>query len=149
MPPLNIFITSVVSLVYQSCSLFSLSSDPTLNHPRRRHSSGNISTTLEMLPGLEGFQLEAYGRVDKNTLRHPQVHVVMIRRRFIFPSLSLSVSVSVVRPVPLPHQRPGEAQAVVHQRPGAADSRVQEHTQHAGPELPSQQTEQHCGTGPR
>ncbi|XP_071763741.1 CDK5 and ABL1 enzyme substrate 2 [Centroberyx gerrardi] len=37
-------------------------SDPALNHPRRRHSSGNISTTLEMLPGLEGFQLEAYGK---------------------------------------------------------------------------------------
>ncbi|KAM3618283.1 uncharacterized protein V6R79_018533 [Siganus canaliculatus] len=37
-------------------------SDPTLNHPRRRHSSGNISTTLEMLPGLEGFQLDPYGR---------------------------------------------------------------------------------------
>ena len=105
-----------------------------------------------MLPGLEGFQLEAYGRVDKNTLRHPQVHVVMIRRRFISAlslSLSLSVSVSVVRPVPVPHQRPGEAQAGVHQRPDAADSRVQEHTQHAGPELPTQQTEQHCGTGPR
>ncbi|XP_035997982.1 CDK5 and ABL1 enzyme substrate 2 [Fundulus heteroclitus] len=37
-------------------------SDPTLNHPSRRHSSGNISTTLEMLPGLEGFQLDSYGR---------------------------------------------------------------------------------------
>ncbi|XP_060929984.1 CDK5 and ABL1 enzyme substrate 2 [Limanda limanda] len=37
-------------------------SDPTLNHPSRRHSSGNISNTLEMLPGLEGFQLETYGR---------------------------------------------------------------------------------------
>uniref|UniRef100_A0A3B3DIJ2 Cdk5 and Abl enzyme substrate 2b n=2 Tax=Oryzias melastigma TaxID=30732 RepID=A0A3B3DIJ2_ORYME len=37
-------------------------SDPTLNHPRRRHSSGNISTTLEMLPGLEGFHLDPYGR---------------------------------------------------------------------------------------
>ncbi|XP_071369511.1 CDK5 and ABL1 enzyme substrate 2-like, partial [Centroberyx affinis] len=37
-------------------------SDPALNHTRRRHSSGNISTTLEMLPGLEGFQLEAYGK---------------------------------------------------------------------------------------
>ncbi|XP_069573530.1 CDK5 and ABL1 enzyme substrate 2 [Brachyistius frenatus] len=37
-------------------------SDPMLNHPRRRHSSGNISATLEMLPGLEGFQLETYGR---------------------------------------------------------------------------------------
>ncbi|XP_054465086.1 CDK5 and ABL1 enzyme substrate 2 [Anoplopoma fimbria] len=37
-------------------------SDPTLNHTRRRHSSGNISTTLEMLPGLEGFQLDTYGR---------------------------------------------------------------------------------------
>ncbi|XP_013121085.1 CDK5 and ABL1 enzyme substrate 2 isoform X1 [Oreochromis niloticus] len=37
-------------------------SDPSLNHPRRRHSSGNISTTLEMLPGLEGFHLDTYGR---------------------------------------------------------------------------------------
>ncbi|XP_041801983.1 CDK5 and ABL1 enzyme substrate 2 [Chelmon rostratus] len=37
-------------------------SDPMLNHPRRRHSSGNISTTLEMLPGLEGFHLETYSR---------------------------------------------------------------------------------------
>ncbi|KAM9785774.1 CDK5 and ABL1 enzyme substrate 2 [Neosynchiropus ocellatus] len=37
-------------------------SDPTLNHPRRRHSSGNISATLEMLPGLEGFHLDTYGR---------------------------------------------------------------------------------------
>ncbi|MEQ2180448.1 hypothetical protein GOODEAATRI_001322 [Goodea atripinnis] len=37
-------------------------SDPTLNHPRRRHSSGSISATLEMLPGLEGFQLDSYGR---------------------------------------------------------------------------------------
>ncbi|KAK2851992.1 hypothetical protein Q5P01_008268 [Channa striata] len=37
-------------------------SDPSLNHPRRRHSSGNISTNLEMLPGLEGFQLDTYGR---------------------------------------------------------------------------------------
>ncbi|XP_061591103.1 LOW QUALITY PROTEIN: CDK5 and ABL1 enzyme substrate 2 [Cololabis saira] len=37
-------------------------SDPTLNQPRRRHSSGNISTTLEMLPGLEGFHLDTYGR---------------------------------------------------------------------------------------
>ncbi|XP_028264911.1 CDK5 and ABL1 enzyme substrate 2 [Parambassis ranga] len=36
-------------------------SDPSLNHPRRRHSSGNIST-LEMLPGLEGFHLDTYGR---------------------------------------------------------------------------------------
>ncbi|XP_037539986.1 CDK5 and ABL1 enzyme substrate 2 [Nematolebias whitei] len=37
-------------------------SEPALNHPRRRHSSGNISTTLEMLPGLEGFQLNTFGR---------------------------------------------------------------------------------------
>ncbi|CAN9515267.1 unnamed protein product [Ophioblennius macclurei] len=36
-------------------------SDPTLNHSRRRHSSGNISS-LEMLPGLEGFHLDTYGR---------------------------------------------------------------------------------------
>uniref|UniRef100_A0A3B5KGC4 Cdk5 and Abl enzyme substrate 2b n=1 Tax=Takifugu rubripes TaxID=31033 RepID=A0A3B5KGC4_TAKRU len=37
-------------------------SDPTLNQPWRRHSSGNISSTLEMIPGLEGFQLETYGK---------------------------------------------------------------------------------------
>ncbi|XP_072304805.1 CDK5 and ABL1 enzyme substrate 2 [Eucyclogobius newberryi] len=36
-------------------------SEPSLNHTRRRHSSGNIST-LEMLPGLEGFHLDTYGR---------------------------------------------------------------------------------------
>ncbi|XP_049609732.1 CDK5 and ABL1 enzyme substrate 2 [Syngnathus scovelli] len=36
-------------------------SEPMLNHPRRRHSSGNISTSLEMM-GLEGFHLETYGR---------------------------------------------------------------------------------------
>ncbi|XP_061529530.1 CDK5 and ABL1 enzyme substrate 2-like [Phycodurus eques] len=35
-------------------------SEPMLNHPRRRHSSGNISASLEM--GLEGFHLETYGR---------------------------------------------------------------------------------------
>ncbi|XP_061701321.1 CDK5 and ABL1 enzyme substrate 2-like isoform X2 [Syngnathoides biaculeatus] len=35
-------------------------SEPMLTHPRRRHSSGNISTSLEM--GLEGFHLETYGR---------------------------------------------------------------------------------------
>ncbi|XP_077399968.1 CDK5 and ABL1 enzyme substrate 2 [Vanacampus margaritifer] len=36
-------------------------SEPVLSHPRRRHSSGNISTSLEMM-GLEGFHLETYGR---------------------------------------------------------------------------------------
>ncbi|KAK2825203.1 hypothetical protein Q7C36_019130 [Tachysurus vachellii] len=37
-------------------------SDPALSTPRRRHSSGGISTTLEMLPGLEGVELGMYGR---------------------------------------------------------------------------------------
>ncbi|XP_045552460.1 CDK5 and ABL1 enzyme substrate 1 isoform X2 [Salmo salar] len=36
------------------------SSDPKLD--RYRHSSGNISTSLEMMPGLEGFELEPYGK---------------------------------------------------------------------------------------
>ncbi|CAL8260470.1 unnamed protein product [Gadus morhua 'NCC'] len=36
-------------------------SDPMLHHPRRRHSSGNISS-LEMLPGLEGFHLDPYNK---------------------------------------------------------------------------------------
>lgn len=38
-------------------------SDPRLDGQRRRHSSGGISTTLEMLPGLEGVELDMYGRV--------------------------------------------------------------------------------------
>ncbi|XP_072552952.1 CDK5 and ABL1 enzyme substrate 2 [Salminus brasiliensis] len=37
-------------------------SDPALNTQRRRHSSGGISTTLEMFPGLEGVELGIYGR---------------------------------------------------------------------------------------
>ncbi|KAG9269490.1 CDK5 and ABL1 enzyme substrate 2-like [Astyanax mexicanus] len=37
-------------------------SDPALNTERRRHSSGGISTTLEMFPGLEGVELGIYGR---------------------------------------------------------------------------------------
>ncbi|KAF4096875.1 CDK5 and ABL1 enzyme substrate 2 [Onychostoma macrolepis] len=37
-------------------------SDPCLEAQRRRHSSGGISTTLEMLPGLEGVELGIYGR---------------------------------------------------------------------------------------
>ncbi|KAK0154563.1 CDK5 and ABL1 enzyme substrate 2 [Merluccius polli] len=36
-------------------------SDPMSLHPRRRHSSGNISS-LEMLPGLEGFHLGPYSQ---------------------------------------------------------------------------------------
>ncbi|XP_030625049.1 CDK5 and ABL1 enzyme substrate 2 [Chanos chanos] len=40
-----------------------LISDPKLEGgPRRRHSSGAISSTLEMLPGLEGVELGVYGR---------------------------------------------------------------------------------------
>ncbi|XP_073679473.1 CDK5 and ABL1 enzyme substrate 2 [Garra rufa] len=37
-------------------------SDPRLDAQRRRHSSGGISTTLEMIPGLEGVELDMYGR---------------------------------------------------------------------------------------
>ncbi|XP_060793993.1 CDK5 and ABL1 enzyme substrate 2 isoform X1 [Neoarius graeffei] len=37
-------------------------SDPALSTPRRRHSSGGISTTLEMLPGLEQVELGMSGR---------------------------------------------------------------------------------------
>ncbi|TSP68469.1 CDK5 and ABL1 enzyme substrate 2 [Bagarius yarrelli] len=37
-------------------------SDPALSTPRRRHSSGGISTALEMLPGLEGVELGMYGK---------------------------------------------------------------------------------------
>ncbi|XP_019737300.1 CDK5 and ABL1 enzyme substrate 2-like, partial [Hippocampus comes] len=36
-------------------------SEPALSHPRRRHSSGNISTSLEMT-ALEGFHMETYSR---------------------------------------------------------------------------------------
>ncbi|XP_068599164.1 CDK5 and ABL1 enzyme substrate 2 [Brachionichthys hirsutus] len=47
-------------------------SDPSLTPPRRRHSSGNVSATLEMLPGLEGFRLDAYGRsVSYAQFLHP------------------------------------------------------------------------------
>lgn len=90
----NVKITSL----YQ---LLSLSSDPTLNHPRRRHSSGNISTTLEMLPGLEGFQLDTYGRVK---MKRPRTH---LHHGYTSQSntdlLRLSVSVCVIRPVSVPH----------------------------------------------
>ncbi|KAA0706946.1 CDK5 and ABL1 enzyme substrate 2 [Triplophysa tibetana] len=37
-------------------------SDPLLDGQRRRHSSGGISTSLEMFPGLEGVELGMYGR---------------------------------------------------------------------------------------
>lgn len=55
-------------------------SDPMLHHPRRRHSSGNIST-LEMLPGLEGFHLDTYGRVQQH--HTSELHV-------LFTSLKVS-----------------------------------------------------------
>ncbi|TNN36814.1 CDK5 and ABL1 enzyme substrate 2 [Liparis tanakae] len=60
-------------------------SDPTLNHPRRRHSSGNISTTLEMLPGLEGFQLDIYGR----SVSYAQ---------FLYPTNALTTVIEYVKP---------------------------------------------------
>ncbi|CAG14746.1 unnamed protein product, partial [Tetraodon nigroviridis] len=67
-------------------------SDPTLNQPWRRHSSGNISSTLEMLPGLEGFQLDTYGRVY-NTHTHTRTHTQRGRQGYLilFP-LHQSVS---------------------------------------------------------
>uniref|UniRef100_A0A674C9L0 Cdk5 and Abl enzyme substrate 2b n=1 Tax=Salmo trutta TaxID=8032 RepID=A0A674C9L0_SALTR len=67
-------------------------SDPKLD--RRRHSSGNISTTLEMLPGLEGFELEPYGK----TVSYAQ---------FLYPTNALvrqkTPSVDITLQVPLTH----------------------------------------------
>ncbi|XP_071205452.1 CDK5 and ABL1 enzyme substrate 2-like [Salvelinus alpinus] len=66
-------------------------SDPKLD--RRRHSSGNISTTLEMLPGLEGIELEPYGK----TVSYAQ---------FLYPTNALvrqkTSSVDITLQVPLP-----------------------------------------------
>ncbi|KAG7231770.1 hypothetical protein INR49_010396 [Caranx melampygus] len=75
-------------------------SDPTLNHPRRRHSSGNISATLEMLPGLEGFHLDTYGRVRSST--HTHTHTQTDRwmsgvHGLTLLSISLSLCVSQCR----------------------------------------------------
>uniref|UniRef100_A0A096LX76 Cdk5 and Abl enzyme substrate 2 n=1 Tax=Poecilia formosa TaxID=48698 RepID=A0A096LX76_POEFO len=67
-------------------------SDPTLNHPRRRHSSGNISTTLEMLPGLEGFQLDSYGRsVSYAQFLYPTNALLSGKRKTVEVTLFLSV----------------------------------------------------------
>lgn len=74
------------------------SSDPSLNHTRRRHSSGNISTTLEMLPGLEGFHLDTYGRVENvdlllmDTCFYDPKQFLVVRSQKIFLCLCQSVS---------------------------------------------------------
>ncbi|KAJ0036467.1 hypothetical protein NQD34_005144 [Periophthalmus magnuspinnatus] len=69
-------------------------SDPTLNHPRRRHSSGNIST-LEMLPGLEGFHLDTYGRsVSYAQFLYPTN--ALVRQK---PSSTLELSQTLQLPV--------------------------------------------------
>ncbi|XP_038841833.1 CDK5 and ABL1 enzyme substrate 2-like isoform X2 [Salvelinus namaycush] len=64
------------------------SSDPKLD----RYSSGNISTSLEMMPGLEGFELEPYGK----TVSYAQ---------FLYPTNALvrqkTPSVDITLQVPL------------------------------------------------
>lgn len=74
-------------------------SDPTLNHPRRRHSSGNIST-LEMLAGLEGFQLDPYGRVSVANCSRSWISTKTLKlgaQKFFFYSFLPPVSVSRCR----------------------------------------------------
>ncbi|KAK6308600.1 CDK5 and ABL1 enzyme substrate 2 [Coregonus clupeaformis] len=65
-------------------------SDPKLD--RHRHSSGNISTALEMMPGLEGLDLEPYGK----TVSYAQ---------FLYPTNALvrqkTPSVDITLQVPL------------------------------------------------
>uniref|UniRef100_A0A4W6G1D5 Cdk5 and Abl enzyme substrate 2 n=1 Tax=Lates calcarifer TaxID=8187 RepID=A0A4W6G1D5_LATCA len=106
-------------------------SDPSLNHPRRRHSSGNISTTLEMLPGLEGFQLETYGRVDKQTTTHArsdthththththtQVDVMIPTSCIRFPSQSVSYAQFLYPTNALVRQKPSSASDLTLQIP--------------------------------
>ncbi|XP_048033411.1 CDK5 and ABL1 enzyme substrate 2 [Megalobrama amblycephala] len=68
-------------------------SDPLLDAQRRRHSSGGISTTLEMLPGLEGVELGMYGR----TVSYAQ---------FLYPTNALDRhKPSVDLTLPLPYSR--------------------------------------------
>ncbi|XP_016099344.1 CDK5 and ABL1 enzyme substrate 2-like [Sinocyclocheilus grahami] len=68
-------------------------SDPRLDAQRRRHSSGGISTTLEMLPGLEGVELDMYGR----TVSYAQ---------FLYPTNALDChKPSVDLALPMPYSR--------------------------------------------
>ncbi|TRY84015.1 hypothetical protein DNTS_013562 [Danionella cerebrum] len=68
-------------------------SDPRLEAQRRRHSSGGISTTLEMLPGLEGVELGMYGR----TVSYAQ---------FLYPTNALDRhKPSVDLTLPMPYSR--------------------------------------------
>ncbi|KAI7793831.1 CDK5 and ABL1 enzyme substrate 2 [Triplophysa rosa] len=65
-------------------------SDPLLDGQRRRHSSGGISTTLEMFPDLEEVELGVYGR----TVSYAQ---------FLYPTNALArhkPSVDLTLPVP-------------------------------------------------
>ncbi|XP_057685438.1 CDK5 and ABL1 enzyme substrate 2 [Corythoichthys intestinalis] len=67
-------------------------SEPMLNHPRRRHSSGNISTCLEM--GLEGFHLETYGRsVSYAQFLYP-THALVRQKPSSASDLTLQIPVS-------------------------------------------------------
>ncbi|XP_059396956.1 CDK5 and ABL1 enzyme substrate 2-like [Carassius carassius] len=68
-------------------------SDPNLDALRRRHSSGGISTTLEMLPGLEGVELGMYGR----TVSYAQ---------FLYPTNALNCHKPAVDlALPMPYSR--------------------------------------------
>ncbi|XP_046895328.1 CDK5 and ABL1 enzyme substrate 2 [Hypomesus transpacificus] len=60
---------------------------------QRRHSSGNISTTLEMLPGLEGFELDAYGRtVSYAQFLYPTN--ALVRQRALGCDITLQIPMS-------------------------------------------------------
>ncbi|XP_051518612.1 CDK5 and ABL1 enzyme substrate 2 [Myxocyprinus asiaticus] len=76
-------------------------SDPRLDAQRRRHSSGGISNTLEMPPGLEGVELGIYGRTVSYA-------------KFLYPTNALDrhkPSVDLALPMPysrnsIPHSYP-------------------------------------------
>uniref|UniRef100_A0A672MGG7 Cdk5 and Abl enzyme substrate 2 n=1 Tax=Sinocyclocheilus grahami TaxID=75366 RepID=A0A672MGG7_SINGR len=77
------------------CYASGLRLDPRLDAQRRRHSSGGISTTLEMLPGLEGVELDMYGRV--RTVSYAQ---------FLYPTNALDChKPSVDLALPMPYSR--------------------------------------------
>ncbi|XP_055044784.1 CDK5 and ABL1 enzyme substrate 2 [Misgurnus anguillicaudatus] len=70
-------------------------SDPRLDDQRRRHSSGGISSTMEMFPGMEGVELGMYGR----TVSYAQ---------FLYPTNALDrhkPSVPVDLALPIPYSR--------------------------------------------
>uniref|UniRef100_A0A671KF00 CDK5 and ABL1 enzyme substrate 2-like n=1 Tax=Sinocyclocheilus anshuiensis TaxID=1608454 RepID=A0A671KF00_9TELE len=70
-------------------------SDPRLDAQRWRHSSEGMSTTLEMLPGLEGVELGMYGRV--RTVSYAQ---------FLYPTNALDHHKPAVDlALPMPYSR--------------------------------------------